>query len=373
MNSKFGGGAFGVHRVRTEVQLRESIQRFQASFWNRERVDRPPVGVYDERVFMPINFLRRPFPRPTVSPDDVNAELVKTEYEFGFQNRGVGSDDFIPFSAPWRGIPWLEACCGCPVRYSEGSLAPAHFVAAREDLANLPIPASSAWFDCMRRETERLQAEQPSDCWVSPSILRGPSDVLAAMRGLKEFYMDLHDDPQAVAVAAARVNNLLIKALDMHYSTVPPKLGGFGHIFGYWAPGKTVVIQEDVMGMCSPSMYRDIFMRNNAEVVRHLGPYVFFHLHTTGYKHYKHVLSIPGIAGLEMGLESIGPTAVDLVPVFREILERSRLMLHVGSGFELLPQVLRQLPTEGLFVAIPDKYIHDEQEFHDFTTAIWKC
>jgi hypothetical protein len=159
----------------------------------------------------------------------------------------------------------------------------------------------------------------------------------------------------------------------MHYSSVQPKLGGYGHIFGYWAPGKTIVIQEDVMGMCSPSMYRDLFMPSNAEVVRHLGEYVMFHLHSTGYQHYKHVLNIPGIAGLEMVLESIGPTSLDLVPVFREILEKSRLMLHVGTGFEQLPQVLTKLPKEGLFLAIPDKYIRNDQEFHDFTTAISKC
>jgi len=71
-----------------------------------------------------------------------------------------------------------------------------------------------------------------------------------------------------------------------------------------------------------------------------------FHLHSTGYQHYKHVLSIPGIAGIEMVLESIGPTVLDLVPVFREILEKSRLMLHVGSGFDLLPQALSKLPKE---------------------------
>jgi hypothetical protein len=173
-----------------------------------------------------------------------------------------------------------------------------------------------------------------------------------------------------MADAGTRVNALLIKALDMHYSTVQPKLGGFGHIFGYWAPGKTIVIQEDVMGMCSPNMYRDLFMQNNAELVRHLGTHVMFHLHSTGYQHYKHVLNIPGIAGLEMVLESIGPTALDLVPVFREILEKSRLMLHIGNGFEHLPQVVNKLPKEGLFIAIADKYIRNDEEFHDFVGKI---
>jgi hypothetical protein len=359
--------------MRTESQLRGSIQRFQTSFWNKESADRPPVGVYDERVFMPINFLRRPFSRPTVSPDDVTGDLVKTDYEYSFQDRPVSCDDLIAFSAPWRGVPWLEACCGCPVQYSEGSLAPAHFVDAPEELADLPIPAPNGWFDRMQHETQRLRGQQPADCWISPSILRGPSDILAAMRGMKEFYLDLHDNPQAVAAATARINALLIKSLDMHYSIIQPKLGGYGHIFGYWSPGKTIVIQEDVMGMCSPNTYRDLFMQNDADVVRHLGEYVIFHLHTNGYQHYKHVLEIPGIAGLEMVLETIGPTALDLVPVFREILQKSRLILNVGTGFELLPEVLRKLPKEGLFVAIPDKYIHNDQEFHDFTTAIWNC
>lgn len=358
--------------MRTESQLLESIQRFQTNFWNKERADRPLLGIYEERVNMPINFLRRPFSRSTVSPEDITEDRLMTEYEYTFAKRSVSCDDFFAFSAPWRGVPWLEACCGCPVRYAEGSLAPMHFVEAPEKFADLPIPAANGWFDRMRQQTERLQAQQPADCWISPSILRGPSDVVSAMRGIKEFYLDLHDNPQAIADAAVRVNALLIEALDMHYSVIQPKLGGYGHIFGYWAPGKTVVIQEDVMGMCSPHTYRDIFMRNNAELVRHLGKYVMFHLHSTGCQHYKHVLDIPGIAGLEISLESIGPTALNLVPVFKEVLERSRLILHVVAGFEQLPEVLSQLPKEGLFLAIPDKYIRNDREFRDFTSAIWK-
>jgi hypothetical protein len=362
-----------IPNMRTEGQLRESIQRYQECFWDKKSADRPPVGVYDERIFLPINFLRRPFPRPTVSPEDVTSDLAMPEYEYSFAKRAVSCDDYMAFSAPWRGVPWLEASCGCTVRYAKGSLAPAHFVESAEDLADLPIPAPNGWLDCLRRETERLESQAPPDCWISPTILRGPSDVLAAMREMRAFFVDLHDHPEALATAAARLNQLLIKALDLHYSIVRPKLGGFGHIFGYWAPGRTIVIQEDVMGMCSPDMYRDIFMPNNAEVVRHMGDYVLFHLHTTGYKHYKHVLDIPGIAGLEIGMESIGPTIVDLVPVFREILERSRLILHVGSGFESLPQVLRKLPVEGLCVAIADRYIRNDQEFFALTKAIWQC
>ncbi len=98
-----------------------------------------------------------------------------------------------------------------------------------------------------------------------------------------------------------------------------------------------------------------------------------FHLHSTGCQHYKHVLNIPGIAGLEMVLETTGPTALDLLPVFREILEKSRLMLHVWSGFEQLPQVLSKLPKEGLFLAISDRFVRNDKQYRDFTRANWEC
>ena len=110
--------------MKTQAQVMESVQRFQESFWNRKSTGRPPVGIYDEGIFLPINFLRRPFLRPTVCPEDLNGDLVATEYEYSFANSAVTCDDYMPFSAPWRGIPWLEAACGCAVRYSEGSLAP---------------------------------------------------------------------------------------------------------------------------------------------------------------------------------------------------------------------------------------------------------
>jgi hypothetical protein len=50
--------------MRTEGQLRETIQRFQGSFWSKKKGDHPPVGIYDERISLPINFLRLPFTHP---------------------------------------------------------------------------------------------------------------------------------------------------------------------------------------------------------------------------------------------------------------------------------------------------------------------
>ena len=80
------------------------------------------MGIYNDAVFLPINFLRQPFPRPLLAqPEEVTPELAMTEYGFWFRERdsNISCDDQIAFSAAWRGIPWLEAWCGCPVRYVE--------------------------------------------------------------------------------------------------------------------------------------------------------------------------------------------------------------------------------------------------------------
>lgn len=358
--------------MKTEAQLAASIERFQHVFWDKQPGARPPVGVVNQGIYLPIQYLRQPFLRDEVEPADVRPERLMTDYEFGMANRPVNGDDWIPFAAPWRGIPWLEACCGCPVKFSTGSLAPEPGAASLEALDQLMPPVRLDWRDCLRRETERLVRTAPPDCWISPSILRGPSDVLAALRGLTEFMCDLHDAPELLARAAGRINRMFLDVLDEHFARVPPKRGGYGHIFGYWAPGPTIAIQEDALGLCRPALYRDLFFPHNVEIVKHLGAHVLFHLHSTGFQHWRDVLNVPGLAGLQMVIEANGPPLSALVPVFREILERSRLVVFVDNRFEELPGVLSQLPTAGLYVVVPEAHVRTEAEFQQFIAAHWK-
>ena len=356
--------------MKSRTQLGESIERFRRGFWARETIDRPPVAVAADRAWLPINYLKAPLSTPELRPEDVGPELARTDYEDSFQARPVESDDWLPYVAAWRAVPWLEAVCGCPVRQGAGSLVPGRFADRVEDL--MTSTTRPTWMEALRRETLRLVNTAPSDCWVSPTILRGTSDVLAAMRGLNEFYLDLHDDPQAIARAAARVNKLHLEVLDLHFSLVSPKLGGYGQIFGYWAPGPTTVLQEDALGMCSPSVYRDLFMQLNAEIVDHLGGHVLFHLHSTGYKHFRHVLAVPGLAGLEVTVEANGPRLSDMLPDLREILERSRLILCVDAHVDQLSWVVRQLPKEGFYLVVSDRFVRNHDEFQTLVRACWR-
>ncbi len=356
----------------SDSRLNESIARFREGFWNRRSLDRPPVGVFSGDVFLPIKYLRKTLSSTEVRPQHVTNERVMTDYEFDATHRSVWCDEWIPFSAPWRAVPWLEACCGCTVKYASGALAPEPCAGSLEELARIELPVDHRWWECLQQETRWLVQSTPADCWVSPTILRGPADVIAAMRGMGNFYCDLHDGPRLVADTAQRVNRLLMDALDANFSIVTEQRGGYGHIFGYWAPQPTVVIQDDVMGMCAPEIYRDLFGPLSAQVVEHVRGPVLFHLHSTGYAHFRHVLDIPGLAGLQMTVEANGPSLTDMAADLREILERTRLILLVDHGFEQLADVLRSLPTDGLYVLIPNRYLESDGMFLEFVQAVWR-
>lgn len=359
-------------QMKDKGQLLESIERFRNGFWAKKCTNRPPIGIVPDDIFTPIKYLREDFSRAEMQPADLdNDELCASDYEFAFVNRPIARDDFMPFSASWRAIPWLEAICGCPIRYPTGSLAPAACVNSLQELADIKLPANRQWLDCLANQTRRLLEHLPDDCWASPTILRGPSDMLAAMRGITDFCYDLVDDISIIDRAAAKVNTMLLDVLDTHFSIVPAKLGGFGHIYGYWAPDKTVVIQEDVLGMCSPVIYREVFMKYNTAIIKYLGDCVLFHVHSTGYRHYKDVLDIEGIAGLQLTVEANGPTLLDMLADLRYILGKSRLILFVDHYFEQLPAVLRKLPKEGLYLIISDKFVSSENDFREFMQTNW--
>jgi hypothetical protein len=349
--------------MKTPEQVATSIDRFRRGFWLRERVDRLPIGVVPARTWLPIGYLKQPFERTHVLPGDLSRVLVRTDDEDAAIGRAVFTDDWLPYRTPWRAVPWLEAICGCSVRYATGSLAPEQWAESAEELAELAPPVSVRWWDCLAEQTRLLGDDLPDDVFLTPSILRGPSDILAAVRGLSNFYLDLHDNLRAVARAAEAANNLLLAALVRHFAMVGPKLGGYGNIYGHWAPGISYVIQEDVCGMASPRVYREIFMPLNAAAARRLGPYTMFHLHSSGMRHWRDVLAVPGLAGVEITVEAVGPDLRDMAPSLREIAEQSRLVLFVDEHFDQLPEVLRHLPRDGVYVIVSDKYVRSEEEF----------
>jgi hypothetical protein len=349
--------------VKTLAQMDAAIDRFRTAFWKR-CAGRPPIGVAPSRSWLPISYLQNSDKLPLyLQPGEIDGLGVSSDYADAARDRRVFIDDWVPYTAAWRAVPWLEAMCGCPVRCASGSLAPEHCVANVSLLEAWPIPAAPVWQQEMATQTSCLVRNSPEDCLVSPTILRGPADVLAAMLGLTEFYLALHDAPSVLAATAARINALQLATLLDHFSRVPARRAGYGHIYGYWSPSPSTVIQDDVLGMCAPKVFREHYQELSASLVRDFPGSVFYHLHSTGIRHINDVLAIPGLAGVELTLEGTGPTLSELLPLILRILEQTRLILFVDHGFEELPEALKVLPHDGLYVIVSDQDVTDADSY----------
>jgi len=123
--------------------------------------------------------------------------------------------------------------------------------------------------------------------------------------------------------------------------------------------------------MAGPEKYREIFRQYNADVVKHLGDYVLFHLHSTGMGHWRDVVSIPGLGGLEITVEKNGPSLMELLELLREVAESSRLILYVEGYFDELAGVLKKLPKAGLYLILPDSFVGSDEQFGQFVRGIW--
>ena len=66
--------------MKTATQLAESIARFQTRFWARTGRGRPPVGVVNQDIYLPIKYLRKSFAGEVIEPGDVGPELAMTDY-----------------------------------------------------------------------------------------------------------------------------------------------------------------------------------------------------------------------------------------------------------------------------------------------------
>ena len=266
-------------------------------------------------------------------------------------------------------MPWLEAMSGCGVRYAAGSLAPEACAGTIGELAERALPANRGWYDRLDELTQEISAGLPDDCFASPTILRGPSDVLAAARGLTNFYLDLYDEPAAVAAAAANVNRLFASVIERHFQLVPTKLGGYGHIFGYWAPDRLTCSRK----MCWACAIRVHLPRNlHAPELRPGAAARSIHAVSPALDRATPLAGRardPRSCRLQITVEANGPRLADLAPVLRTILERSRLMLFVDAWFDDLYDVLRQIPHDGLYLMISDRFIGNEAEYQEFSTA----
>lgn len=269
----------------------------------------------------------------------------------------LGLGDALPFSQPFFKIPWLEAMLGCPITMTEGQIwverHPGGAEAVIQHGAGLDgNPWLALYCEFLRQLRDRLSDRFPV---TANTLLRGPSDLVAAVMGVREACMAWLDRPAMMARLMRVCTDVHLAVIEAGYNLLDPFCdgpveGGYLSGWGIWAPGPVVRTQADHATLLSPEMYERQILPFDLEIIRAC-PHCIFHLHNPGLHLAPALLEVDELDVIEVVVDPYPSEARKPyeMAMYKRILDRKPLILDVNfPSIEEAEWVLGSLSHRGL-------------------------
>ena len=264
----------------------------------------------------------------------------------------VGQGDLMPGSRPFPKLPWIEAMLGCPVKMTEGQIWNEHYPGDPREVVERSIRfEGNPWFElyleCLRQLQSRLAQRFPVS---ANTLLRGTSDLAAAVMGVQEACLGWIEDPDFMARLMRVCTDAVLTVVEAGHTTLEPFVGGYLSNYRIWAPAPVVSTQADHSTLVSPQMYEEQMLPYDLEVIGAC-PLSIFHLHNNGLHIAPLLVEIPDLDVIEVAMDPYptGERKRYEVEMLRMILERKPLILDVHlPSLEEAEWLLGQLPNRGL-------------------------
>jgi len=300
------------------------------NFWDGEETDRPLVsfwvGSFSIPDLYPISMTA--IQDGNLDPENLPFEDLLQDIDHLFKiNNDSGSD--MPWSAfPSMTIPWLEGIIGCPIIKRGNNIWADPIDLPLEEFLNKPIRLNeNKWLHKLLAFTDRLVALADKRFPVSVSLLRGPSDLLSAMRTPSRMCLDLYDNPDLIMQVLEKLTKIWIEVAHMQMERIPPYLGGysFGQIY-LWAPRQCAWFQDDALALISPVHYRQFLLPYEKQIARSI-PVSGIHLHPRSLFVVDDLIEIPELDVIEINYEAAGPSLSGLLNIFKKVTAKKRLVI----------------------------------------------
>jgi len=324
-------------------------------FWVSSPVDRPLIG-FSVGGWFPLQSyraMRRLRGKSALSPDDLYPEEFLADYERVVAQWDGVEDDMIRGVAPLPPFPWLEAMLGCRIEIGDDSVWAEEGGFAYPDLPGIDFSDDNPWrrkyLEFVTTLTRHFGARGP----VGQPILRGPSDMIAALRGSSEMIFDLYDRPQDFQQLAKCCADFAIGLIRAQQAITGPFADGYLiEQLGLWAPDRLARLQEDSSALFSPDLYTTLLQpwdRRMAEAF----PYAAIHLHSSSLFLLDRILEVEAIGCIQIN-KDVGNAAIEeMMPYFRRVQSQRRSLLIRGKlDFADLALLRANLSPDGLYLQI---------------------
>ena len=216
----------------------------------------------------------------------------------------AGRGDTPPHTCPFSKIPWMEAILGCPIKMTEGQIWAEHYPGDPQEIIDRGANVEhNPWFQLYVEFMRQLNSRLSRRFVVTPNtLLRGVSDLVAAIMGVQEACLGWLDQPAFMARLLRVCADALLSVWEAGYKLARPAFAGYASSWGLFAPAPIVDTQADHSSLLSPATYRRHILPFDLEIVR-CCPYSLFHLHNNGLHIAPLLIEAPEISVIEVFLD----------------------------------------------------------------------
>jgi hypothetical protein len=332
--------------------IEQRLARYDA--WRLRRpVARPMLGLIWEPDIPPLpEFIEGLGGEWEISPEKIHPERFLPYVERWYQRACGLPGDIVQRFTPAFGIPWSEAIVGCPVAAHPGSLWAGPCLKDYADRPTVRFDPDNPWLQKLIAFAKAMVEHSAGRYPVAMPQMRGPLDILAAMRTPEQMCLDLADRPDEVFPLLGELAELWICIGRTALEAIPSFHGGHSGRMGLWAPGPAITMQNDVSTLLSPAAYRNLVLPWDRKIAEAF-PYTEFHLHGSEHHQIGNILQLDRLTAIELTMEHTigGPPLEEMLCAARRILEKKPLLL-AALDLESAERCFNELPGAGLCILL---------------------
>jgi len=314
-----------------------------AAWYRCEVVDRCVVA-----VTAPRDGVR---PAPPTPPPTLEERWTNVDYRFEAaeekMRRTFYGGEAAPLFRAELGPNVFSAWLGCPLVFGETTTWTKPVLHDWDAFEGLHFDRDHRWWRWLRRVTRQAAERGRGRYLVGVPDIHGGGDALAALRGTKNFCMDLLLRPDRVAACEAFVRRMWFEVAEVFLadSTSCGQEGTAG--FLGWGPGRTVPLQEDLLALISPALFERFFLQAIVEQTEYLDSSVFHLDGPESLPHLDRLLDLPRLHGIQWQPGAAHYPITRWIPLIRRIQQAGKCVLFSAQPHEI-ETLLAELPAAGL-------------------------